>query len=79
MVGQGWETLSKSVLPLACWICSLPFFVANGGTEIGSERYWSSSEYDADYAWKQALYDNGGQYSYWKPTYPDRVRAVREF
>ncbi|HAI18461.1 MAG TPA: hypothetical protein DCM10_10775, partial [Xanthomarina gelatinilytica] len=53
--------------------------VANGGTEIGNERYWSSSEYDADYAWKQALYDNGGQYAYWKPTYSDRVRAVREF
>jgi hypothetical protein len=39
--------------------------------------YWSSSEYDAGYAWGQYFY-NGGQYDYYKyNTY--RVRAVRAF
>lgn len=39
--------------------------------------YWSSSEYDAGYAWSQFFY-NGAQYSINKDNYR-RVRAVRAF
>ena len=41
--------------------------------------YWSSSEYDAFFAWSQSFY-NGVQYYYYKDdTFYNRVRAVRAF
>lgn len=41
--------------------------------------YWSSSEYDAFFAWSQSFY-NGVQYYYYKDdTFNFRVRAVRAF
>ena len=42
-----------------------------------SEWYWSSTEYDGDFAWPQ-LFGNGYQ-TYWNKSYTFFVRAVRAF
>jgi hypothetical protein len=50
---------------------------ANGGSSFASDYYWSSTEYDNDYAWIQNFL-TGSQNGYLKNgTY--RVRAVRAF
>ena len=52
-----------------------------GGTEayeFGSSFYWSSSDYDASYAWLQGWYSsNPGYQSYSSKSSTHRVRAVR--
>jgi len=50
--------------------------VAIGG--FADFNYWSSSEYDADYAWGQ-YFNFGDQNGYRKDNTPIRVRAVRAF
>lgn len=50
---------------------------ANGGSSFASAIYWSSSEYNSDYAWSQVFVD-GYQYCPYKSDYM-RVRAVRAF
>ena len=50
--------------------------IANGGSGFGNS-YWSSTEYNSNYAWKQGFYD-GAQSSSGK-NYAGRVRAVRAF
>jgi len=52
---------------------------AIGGFASALGYYWSSSEYDAFFAWIQYFY-NGVQYYYYKEdTFYNRVRAVRAF
>lgn len=50
---------------------------ANGGVVFTTNLYWSSTEYNNNYAWKQ-VFSIGGQNNYRKST-TDRVRAVRAF
>ena len=50
---------------------------ANGGTDFASGFYWSSTEYNFRYAWRQ-YFDLGGQ-SFFDKSTTARVRAVRAF
>ena len=45
-----------------------------GGFAIAN--YWSSTEYDNDYAWDQSFYD-GNQGNYIKGASDSNIRAVR--
>ena len=51
--------------------------VNSGVGGFASAYYWSSTEYDFNYAWKQ-YFGNGNQYNTFK-TYAYYVRAVRAF
>ena len=51
---------------------------SNGnGASLNSHYYWSSTEYDYNFAWVQS-FSSGGQYDYNKGN-TDVVRAVRAF
>ena len=51
---------------------------ANGGSNFAGNFYWSSTEADNDYAWRQ-IFDGGGQYGDDKSFTDNSVRAVRAF
>ena len=50
---------------------------SNSGSDFGNSFYWSSTEYDFNYAWFQK-FGNGSQ-TYTNKFYPNYVRAVRAF
>jgi len=50
---------------------------ANGGTTLSNTWYWSSTEFDANWAWSQNFSD--GQQSYTSKSSMYRVRAIRTF
>ncbi len=50
---------------------------SNSGSDFGNSFYWSSTEYDFNYAWFQK-FGNGSQ-TYTNKFYPNYVRAVRDF
>jgi hypothetical protein len=52
--------------------------IANGGTVFHHKEYWSSTEFDSVYAWRQFI-NNGEQYAYTKSQYACSVRAIRAF
>ena len=51
---------------------------ANGGSNFSTGTYWSSTEYDLNYAWYQS-FDDGTQNAYNKNITVVDVRAVRAF
>ena len=53
-----------------------PLFNVMGG--FASNNYWSSSEYDANNAWKQN-FSNGNQNNNNKDNNNNNVRAARDF
>ena len=50
---------------------------ANSGSNFSNVYYWSSTEFDFNFAWKQHF--NGGFQFYNSKVYTDSVRAVRAF
>jgi len=51
--------------------------IANGGSAFVAQRYWTSTEYNDDYAWSQH-FANGTQVSFWK-YFVYYVRPIRAF
>jgi hypothetical protein len=51
---------------------------SNSGSDISTNYYWSSTEYDYNYAWYQ-LFNEDGIHFYNDKSYPVNVRAVRAF
>ena len=51
-------------------------FKDTGAEDFTANRYWSSTEYSAAYAWEQTFSNGGQNYSYPK-SYSRRVRAIR--
>ncbi|KRP27289.1 MAG: hypothetical protein ABS28_01345 [Cryomorphaceae bacterium BACL22 MAG-120619-bin32] len=51
---------------------------SNSGSDISTNYYWSSTEYDYNYAWYQ-LFNEDGLHYYNDKSYPVNVRAVRAF
>ena len=52
---------------------------ANGGSNLQTDYYWSSSESDSENAWSQYFYGIGEQYVFPKLAHTINVRAVRTF
>jgi len=53
--------------------------VANGGTTFQPDFYWSSTEYDLQYAWMQDFDTNFAWVAYVEKDNNNKVRAVRAF
>jgi hypothetical protein len=53
--------------------------IANGGTAFGSGAYWSSTEYNKDYAYVKAIGDDCFHYDFVGKGDTNRVRAIRRF
>jgi hypothetical protein len=51
-------------------------FRSTGTEDFDEQRYWSSTQFDTNYAWAQNFY-NGNQYRYPAKNGTNRVRAIR--
>jgi len=51
--------------------------VSNSGSKFSTNFYWSSTEYDFDFAWRQSVY--GTNQSFYNKIDTNNVRAVRAF
>lgn len=52
--------------------------LANGGDAFTANSYWTSTEYNDGFAWRQ-VFTGGSQYYYTKTMYEGSVRSVRTF
>ena len=52
---------------------------ANSGSDFSANNYWSSTEYDKEFAWYQSLFSSGNQNYNYKYYTLNFVRAVRAF
>jgi hypothetical protein len=68
-LGNGWRLPTKEEIGLL-------YKRKEGIGGFASDHYWSSSEYDSNYAWAQGFY-NGDQYYLTNKYYNFRVRLVR--